>query len=134
MELQYETEEDYLCRWNATIARRVFLKPDDRCKAPQLILVATSRIPGSGKVEAAAFVLEQLVRAGHLPGSADADMEFFANAKPEQLDDPVRKLGWGASTMWRDDRLGPRGGYAGGDLHRKRCLLPRDAHVAPDGH
>ncbi|WIE62679.1 hypothetical protein DEI97_005930 [Curtobacterium sp. MCLR17_032] len=121
---QYETEEDYLWGWNATIARRVFLKTDDRCKAPQLILGATLSIPGSGNVEAAAFVLEQIVRAGHLPGIADADMEYFANAKPERLYDPVRKLGWEASTEWRDDRLGPRGGYAGAIFIESAAYCP----------
>jgi hypothetical protein len=81
---QHEADSEYLWGWNATLARRVFLKPDDRCKAPQLILGATLSIPDSGNVEAAAFVLEQIVHAGHLPGIADADMEYFANAKPER--------------------------------------------------
>ncbi|TCK59230.1 hypothetical protein [Curtobacterium sp. PhB136] len=121
---QYETETAYLWGWNATLARRVFLRPDDRCKAPQLILGATLSIPGSGNVEAAAFVLQQIVRAGHLPGIADADMEYFANAKPERLYDPVREIGWEASTEWRDDRLGPRGGFAGAIFIESAAYCP----------
>ncbi|MDQ0539550.1 hypothetical protein QF011_002112 [Curtobacterium flaccumfaciens] len=76
-------------------------------------MAATLSMPGIGTAEAAAAVLASIVGAGHLPGIADADKEYWANALPERLHKPARKLGWEASTEYRIDNLGPAGGHAG---------------------
>ncbi|TSD11615.1 hypothetical protein [Curtobacterium sp. KBS0715] len=110
---QYVKETEYFWGWNATLARRVFLEECDRKSAPQLIMAATLSMPGIGTAEAAAAVLASIVGAGHLPGIADADKEYWANALPERLYKPARKLGWEASTEYRIDNLGPAGGHAG---------------------
>ncbi len=104
---QYVKETEYFWGWNATLARRVFLEECDRKSAPQLIMAATLSMPGIGTAEAAAAVLASIVGAGHLPGIADADKEYWANALPERLYKPARKLGWEASTEYRIDNLGP---------------------------
>lgn len=110
---QYVKETEYSWGWNATRTRRVFLEECDRKSAPQLIMAATLSMPGIGTAEAAAAVLASIVGAGHLPGIADADKEYWANALPERLYKPARKLGWEASTEYRIDNLGPAGGHAG---------------------
>lgn len=107
------SNEEYFWGWNATIARRVFLNKCDRTSAPSLILAATMGMPSIGTAEAATHVLTQIVEAGHLPGIADADKEYFANALPDRLYHPVRALGWQASTDYRVDRFTARPGHAG---------------------
>ncbi|MCR2816848.1 hypothetical protein [Microbacterium jiangjiandongii] len=63
--------------------------------------------------EEAARLLESASLLGLIPSVADADMQYFANARPERLLTPTLKLGFTPSTEYRKDRLGIKGGVHG---------------------
>jgi len=104
---------EYTWGLEANLAVRVDSDSPGSQRFPALIVAASLSIPNMEVAEEASRLLESASLLGLIPSVADADMQYFANARPERLLEPALKLGFTPSTEYRKDRLGIRGGAHG---------------------
>lgn len=97
----------------ANLAIRVDANKDGRPTFPRIVTAATLSLPNIEVAEEAVELLRRTLQLGLTPGIADADMQYWANSITERLHEPAFAMGWKASTDYRKDRLGPRGGNHG---------------------
>ena len=93
--------------WMANIAVRVDSEDPDTVRFPKIAISATMSLPNVGVSEEAVELMRAALGTNLPPGLADADKQYWANARPERLHSPAKELGWTASTDYRVDRLGP---------------------------
>ncbi|MBP5803477.1 hypothetical protein J2D78_15415 [Microbacterium maritypicum] len=105
---------DYDWGWVANLAVRVDAEQPGSKRFPSLVVAASLSIPNMEVAEEAALLLEAAASLGLPPGIADADKQYWANAKPFRLLKPALKTGFTPSTDYRSDRVGVKGGQHGG--------------------
>ncbi|WKT88258.1 hypothetical protein QYR02_12465 [Microbacterium maritypicum] len=104
---------DYDWGWVANLAVRVDSEQPGSKRFPSLVVAASLSIPNMEVAEEAALLLESAATLGLAPGIADADKQYWANAKPFRLLQPALKTGFTPSTDYRSDRVGVKGGQHG---------------------
>lgn len=104
---------DYDWGWVANLAVRVDSEQPGSKRFPSLVVAASLSIPNMEVAEEAALLLESAATLGLAPGIADADKQYWANAKPFRLLQPALKTGFTPSTDYRSDRVGIKGGQHG---------------------
>ncbi|GGM63561.1 hypothetical protein [Microbacterium saperdae] len=105
---------DYDWGWVANLAVRVDSEQPGSKRFPSLVVAASLSIPNMEVAEEAALLLEAAASLDLPPGIADADKQYWANAKPFRLLKPALKTGFTPSTDYRSDRVGIKGGQHGG--------------------
>lgn len=105
---------DYDWGWVANLAVRVDAEQPGSKRFPSLVVAASLSIPNMEVAEEAARLLEAAATLELAPGIADADKQYWANAKPFRLLKPALKTGFTPSTDYRSDRVGVKGGKHGG--------------------
>jgi hypothetical protein len=105
---------DYDWGWVANLAVRVDAEQPGSKRFPSLVVAASLSIPNMEVAEEAALLLEAAATLELVPGVADADKQYWANAKPFRLLKPALKTGFTPSTDYRSDRVGVKGGKHGG--------------------
>lgn len=104
---------DYDWGWVANLAVRVDAEQPGSKRFPSLVVAASLSIPNMEVAEEAAHLLEAAAMLELAPGVADADKQYWANAKPFRLLKPALKTGFTPSTDYRSDRVGVKGGQHG---------------------
>ncbi|MFD7871521.1 hypothetical protein ACFV3I_13615 [Microbacterium sp. NPDC059771] len=104
---------DYDWGWVANLAVRVDAEQPGSKRFPSLVVAASLSIPNMEVAEEAARLLEAAAMLELAPGVADADKQYWANAKPFRLLKPALKAGFTPSTDYRSDRVGVKGGQHG---------------------
>jgi hypothetical protein len=102
-------DTEFTWGWEVNIAVRVDSESPKDARFPQIAIAVTLSMPNVGVSEEAVELMRFALDTGLKPGLADADKQYWANAKPERLHRPARDLGWTPSTDYRIDRLGPQG-------------------------
>jgi hypothetical protein len=105
---------DYDWGWVANLAVRVDAEQPGSKRFPSLVVAASLSIPNMEVAEEAAHLLAAASTLELAPGIADADKQYWANAKPFRLLKPALKTGFTPSTDYRSDRVGVKGGKHGG--------------------
>lgn len=100
--------------WVANLAVRVDAEQPGSKRFPHLVVAASLSIPNMEVAEEGTRLLESAATLDLAPGIADADKQYWANAKPFRLLKPALKIGFTPSTDYRSDRVGVRGGKHGG--------------------
>ncbi|MCE7483693.1 hypothetical protein LZG07_17500 [Microbacterium profundi] len=100
--------------WVANLAVRVDAEEPGSKRFPSLVVAASLSIPNMEVAEEATRLLEAAATLELAPGIADADKQYWANAKPFRLLKPALKIGFTPSTDYRTDRVGVKGGKHGG--------------------
>lgn len=100
--------------WVANLAVRVDAEQPGSKRFPSLVVAASLSIPNMEVAEEATHLLEAAATLELAPGIADADKQYWANAKPFRLLKPALKIGFTPSTDYRTDRVGVKGGKHGG--------------------
>lgn len=106
-------ETSYAWGWEANIAVRVDAESPGARRFPALALAATMSLPNVGVSEEAVSLMRAVKATGLIPGVADADKQYWANATVDRLHDPAFNEGFTPSTEYRADRLGIQGGKHG---------------------
>lgn len=104
---------DYDWGWVANLAVRVDAEQPGSKRFPSLVVAASLSIPNMEVAEEAALLLASAATLGLAPGIADADKQYWANAKPFRLLKPALKTGFTPSTDYRSERVGVKGGQHG---------------------
>lgn len=97
---------DYDWGWVANLAVRVDAEQPGSKRFPSLVVAASLSIPNMEVAEEAALLLEAAASLDLPPGIADADKQYWANAKPFRLLKPALRIGFTPSTDYRSDRVG----------------------------
>jgi len=105
---------DYDWGWVMNLMVRVDAESPGSKRFPHIVVAASLSIPNMEVSEEAVKLLQSATRLGLAPGVADADKQYWANAKPHRLLKPALKTGFTPSTDYRADRLGIKGGQHGG--------------------
>jgi len=104
---------NYEWGWVANIMVRVDGETPGIKRFPYLVVAASLSIPNMEVSEEAVRLLQSATTLGLTPGIADADKQYWANAKPHRLMKPALKTGFTPSTDYRVDRVGVKGGQHG---------------------
>ncbi|TFC48934.1 hypothetical protein [Cryobacterium shii] len=99
--------------WDLTIAVQTNHDPKTLPGFPLLIAGIGFNIPGTALIHTARHIFESVTERGHPAGRATGDRGYYALAKSEDLQMPLRKLGYTVVTDYRDDQLGVKDGFAG---------------------
>lgn len=103
------TGVNYVWGWALNVAMRVDSEQPQGNRFPQIAMAATMSMPNVGVSEEAVELLRLCASTELAPGVVVGDKQYFANALPERLHNPVISMGWTPSTDYRKDRLGPQG-------------------------
>lgn len=87
--------------------------PATECDYPQLVIGIGMSAPGTDLIHTARRTVESIAERGHPRGHITGDRGYFAAAKPEDLQTPLRRLGYRILTDYKIDQLGVNGGYEG---------------------
>lgn len=87
--------------------------PAAECDYPQLVIGIGMSAPGTDLIHTARRTVESIADRGHPRGHIAGDRGYFAAAKPEDLQTPLRRLGYKILTDYKIDQLGMKGGYEG---------------------
>jgi hypothetical protein len=119
--------------WETTIAVTAHTNKE----FPYLAVAMTFDKPGHNVTPNTRTLVRSLITRGHPSGYAIADRAYFPNAKPEQLQLPMRDAGYKLVFDYRDDQLGIIDTYGGANLiegNWYRPSMPRALVTATIDH
>ncbi|WP_276969243.1 hypothetical protein [Ferrimicrobium acidiphilum] len=99
--------------WEATLAVMSTNDPSGPDAFPHLVVAIGFGKPGADIAGHGVRAFGSIVRRGHPVGMAIADRAYFPNSKPEDLQLPLRAMGYGLVFDYRKDQLGITESYAG---------------------
>lgn len=99
--------------WEATLAVMSTNDPSGPDQFPYLVAAMGFGKPGHDVSGHGVRAFSSIVERGHPVGYAVADRAYFPNAKPEDLQLPLRALGYDLVFDYREDQLGVKESYAG---------------------
>ncbi len=100
--------------WEATLAVMSTNDPSGPVEFPYLVVAMGFGKPGANVAGHGVSAFGSIVKRGHPAGMAIGDRAYFPNSKPEDLQLPLRALGYDLVFDYRDDQLGITESYAGG--------------------
>lgn len=103
----------HLWGWEATLAVMSTNNPSDPDQFPYLVAAMGFGKPGHDVSGHGVRAFSSIVERGHPAGHAIADRAYFPNSKPEDLQLPLRALGYDLVFDYREDQLGVMESYAG---------------------
>jgi hypothetical protein len=99
--------------WEATLAVMSTNAPSGPVEFPYLVAAIGFGKPGADIAGHGVRAFGSIVRRGHPVGMAIADRAYFPNSKPEDLQLPLRAMGYGLVFDYRKDQFGITESYAG---------------------
>jgi len=99
--------------WEATLAVMSTNNPSGPDEFPYLVGALGFGKPGTDIAGHGVGAFGSIVERGHPVGMAIGDRAYFPNSKPENLQLPLRALGYDLVFDYRDDQLGITESYAG---------------------
>ncbi len=99
--------------WEATLSVMSTNDPTGPVEIPYLVGAIGFGKPGHDVSGHGTRTFSSIVERGHPVGHAIADRAYFPNSKPEDLQLPLRALGYDLVFDYRADQLGIRDGHAG---------------------
>jgi hypothetical protein len=99
--------------WEATLAVMSTNDPSGPDEFPHLVVAMGFDKPGTDVAGNSARALGSIVERGHPVGIAMGDRAIFPNSKPEDLQLPLRAMGYGLVFDYRKDQFGITESYAG---------------------
>lgn len=99
--------------WEATLAVMSTNDPSGPDEFPYLVAAIGFGKPGADIAGHGVGAFGSIVERGHPVGMAIADRAYFPNSKPENLQLPLRALGYDLVFDYREDQLGITESYAG---------------------
>jgi len=113
-DMKGRTHSKFIFGWEATI---VIATSNDPSKPADFPLLATGMAfdkPGHNVAENAMVVMRSMREHGMPVGFAVGDRAYWPNAMEENLQLPMRALGYSNVNDYRDDQFGVKAGHAGG--------------------
>lgn len=99
--------------WEATLAIMSTNDPSGPVEFPYLVAAMGFGKPGTDVAGHGVRAFASIVERGHPAGMAIGDRAYFPNSKPEDLQLPLRALGYDLVFDYREDQLGITESYAG---------------------
>jgi hypothetical protein len=120
-----DSRTNFAWGWTANIAVRVDSIRPNESRFPELAVSATLSLPNVGVADEAVTLMSRALNStGLSAGVADADNQYFPNARVERLHEPVYALGFTPSTDYRVEQLGVHGGKAGAEFIEGKAYCP----------
>lgn len=105
--------EKHIWGWEATFVVMSTNDPSGPDQFPYLVAAMGFGKPGHDVAGHGTRAFSSIVERGHPVGYAIADRAYFPNSVPENLQLPVRALGYDLIFDYREDQLGVTGSHAG---------------------
>lgn len=111
--------------WTVNVAVRVDSKRPSESRFPELAVSAALSLPNVGVADEAVTLMSTALNStGLSAGVADADKQYFPNARVERLHEPTYALGFTPSTDYPVEQLGVHGGKAGAEFIEGKVYCP----------
>ncbi len=110
--------------WEATLAVTSTNDPSGPDEFPYVVVAMNFDKPGMDVAGHGLAVALSIVDRGHPVGTATADRAYLPSSKPEDLQLPLRAMGYQLVFDYKNDQLGNRGQFAGAILVEGEWYCP----------